>query len=125
MEPSPRPDEPRSWERPMKIDPITKTHPSNADLARQGNQLHDCLESAHSKIDNVTIVVDEIKASLAPKGRKAAGLSTPLTAFLRTAGATATSIGGMVLLYKVALVAGPIIVSAALAVDHAIRTGGL
>lgn len=109
----------------MKSDPITKKNPTVLDLAKQGNQMHECLEQAHAKIDNVTVVVDEIKAALAPKGRSASGLSTPFRAWFRTVGATATSIGGFIILYKVVLVLAPVALGALIAIDHAIRTGGL
>ncbi len=111
----------------MKFDPISKEKPTVADLAKQGDQLHECLEHAHQKIDNVTVVVDEIKTGLGlgPDGRKPAGLSSPFRAFVRTAAASATSIGGLILGYKLVLVLIPVVALLLHSVDIAIRTGRL
>lgn len=133
----PLPQEPRSWEtKDVQIDPLISPKPTNAQLARQGNQLHECVESLRDEtqkelkgvkreIKGLSQEVAEIREHLLPKGKKVAGLSTDGQAFRRTVWAVATGGGALVFFYKVAIAIWPGVVAIALDLDHAIRSGGL
>lgn len=102
----------------MNVDPITTNKPTNADLANGFNQLHACHEDTKA-------MVLEIRDALGiTQGRKlAAGLSTPWKAFVRTAGASATAIAGVVLVYRFAIAIWPSVWTFLLALNHAILSG--
>jgi hypothetical protein len=126
-----RPPEIRTWEPPtVKIDPITSLRPSNRQLAIQGNQLHQCLEShktdttrefRHLKRD-----VQEMKDALGvgQKKQRVATQST-MAAFWRTVMATTSSITAVGIIYRSVQVFGPSIKVATLALLHAMATGRL
>lgn len=86
----------------MDVDPITTNKPTNADLARGFNQLHKCHEDTKDKVVEIQHAL-----GIVPGGKPVAGLSSPWKAFLRTTGATATAITGLVLLWRIGATLAP------------------
>jgi hypothetical protein len=87
---------------PVNVDPINTTRPTNADLARGFNQLHDCHEDTKAKVVQIQHAL-----GITPGGKPVAGLSTPLKAFIRTVGATVTAIVALVFVYRFAVAIAP------------------
>lgn len=87
---------------PVKTDPITAAKPTNAELANGINQLHLCHEDTKTKIEAIQEAL-----GLNHGQKKVAGLSSPWRAFLRSTGATATAVTGLVLLWRVTATLAP------------------
>jgi len=102
----------------MRVDPITSPRPTNADLAKGFNQLHACHEDTKEKVVEIQHAL-----GITPGGKRVAGLSTPFKAFIRTAGATATAIGGLLLFYRAAVAIWPSAWAFLLALNHAVLSG--
>jgi hypothetical protein len=127
----------------MKIDPITSDDPSNHDLLKMIVQVHECVEDG-KRVTKQAVARVAVKAEAARKeaaaGRadvrsiqtalgltdgkkKVAGLSTPWKAFIRSAGATATAMGGLLLLYRFAVSVAPYAWTFLVNLNHAILSG--
>lgn len=125
------------------IDPITSARPSNSDLAKGINQIHVCFEE-HKRVTkrSQTLIGRKAEAArkeakaaraevtairqalgITPGQKKVAGLSTPFKAFIRSVGAAATAMGGLVLLYRFAIAVAPKAWSFLLALNHVILDG--
>ena len=102
----------------METKPIPTRKATNDQLAEGINQLHICHEDTKRQIV-------EIKHALGiTEGRKpVAGLSSPWKAFIRSAGATATAMGGLILLYRFAIAIGPGVWTFLQNLNHVILTG--
>ena len=127
----------------MLIDPITKAKPTNADLAKGINQIHTCFED-HKRITRegvaaavrasadaakkAAIASDDIATirealGLAEGKKKVAGLSSPFKAFIRSAGATVTGVGALVLLYRFVVAVAPSAWRFLEALNHIVLSG--
>ena len=111
----------------MKIDPIDTDDPSNHDLLKMLMQVHDCVEDGKAvtkrAVARVAVKAQAAKVAAAKTSKdveaikramgltegskKVAGLSTPWKAFVRTAGASATAMGGLLLFYRFAVSVAP------------------
>jgi len=127
----------------VEIDPITTDDPSNHDLLKLIVQVHECVEDGKrvtkravarvaAKAEAARIEaaagrrdVTAIKSALGlTEGRKeVAALSSPRKAFLRNVWATATAMGGLILLYRFAIAIGPGVWTFLQNLNHVILTG--
>jgi hypothetical protein len=111
----------------VKIDPITNPNPTNLDLLKMVMQVHECVEDG-KKVTKRAVARVAVKAEAArveaaaarrditsiksalgiTEGKKhVSGLQSPFKAFMRSAGATATAMGGLILLYRFAVAVAP------------------
>jgi hypothetical protein len=128
----PRPPETRSWEPPaVKIDPITSVRPTNADLGRGVNQLHECLEGLKTdhnrRLGRVERDMREVKDALGVGDvkKKTAGTQTPRAAWWRTFAATGGAIAAAGVVLRTSEVIWPWVKGAAVAIYHAMLAGRL
>ena len=113
----------------MKMDPLPQICPTNKDLARGLNQVHDCLED-HKRLTEknfktlrgeMTTIKDGL--GLQPGQRPSVGTSTPWEAWRRTVFATTTAITSVAVIYKIGLTIGPGVWEAIKALLHAAAHG--
>lgn len=134
----PVPSEPRSFlvdsepytERPIvKGDLIESERPTNRDLATGINHLNRRFD-AHQDDDRKAfgsirkdIVELKIALGLNAQGKRASGLSTPRQAFWRTVLASLSSMGGVLIVWKMLAVIWPAVAVAFTVLNKAIITG--
>lgn len=130
-------EEPRSWEpNEVKIDPITKAKPTNADLAQGINQVHKCFEDhkEHTSKElktmrhelqgqSRTLSMVTRSLGLGEDGKPVSGLLSNWQAFWRTVAASTASITTVFVLYKIAIVVGPALWLGIVALNKALRSG--
>jgi hypothetical protein len=128
----PRPPETRSWEPPaVKIDPLIKARPSNQDLAKQGNQLHECLEGLkldhNRRLGRVERDIRAVKEALGVGDikKKTLATQTPRAAWWRTFAATGGAIAAAGVVLRTSEVIWPWVKGAAMAIYHAMLAGRL
>lgn len=110
----------------MKMDPVPQDRPSNKDLARGLNQVHECLESHKRENDKHFLKLGKELAGLKsglgmdPGQKQTIATNTGRQSFIRTALATASSVGGLFLLYRATIAISPILWHALVAINHVI-----
>lgn len=120
----------------MQIDPITKSKPTIADVAKGFNQIHACLED-HKERMTVELAaaakealaartdVASIREALGltdPK-KKVAALASPFQAFTRNAVSSTTGLVACIFIYRMAVAVWPGFWGFLLALNHAVLTG--
>lgn len=112
--------EPRSWEPELRIEPLNKARPTNSDIAKLANQIHDCLEDHRAKTEASFVEVKADVSMLKEKllSRKTVATSSTFAAYMRSVWAVLTAFGTLLLAYKAWTIVWP-------PLDAAIRSGRL